>query len=76
MASIQSEFDSLQSRGIQHQNLVQYLSMSYVYSRLTNQITVEILMEYVGGGSVGTWLRNPNCGPIRGEVSLKKAITL
>ena len=25
-------------------------------------------MEYVGGGSVSSLLRNPDCGPVRGEV--------
>ena len=25
-------------------------------------------MEYVGGGSVNSLLRNPDCGPVRGEV--------
>ena len=25
-------------------------------------------MEYVGGGSVNNLLRNPDCGPVRGEV--------
>ncbi len=62
------EFDNFQSRGIQHPNLVQYLGMSHVYSESTNQITVEVVMEYVGGGSVCSWLRNPDCGPIKGEV--------
>ncbi|XP_064390621.1 eIF-2-alpha kinase GCN2-like isoform X2 [Halichondria panicea] len=67
VASIQMEFDNFQSRGIQHPNLVQYLGMSHVYSESTNQITVEVVMEYVGGGSVCSWLRNPDCGPIKGE---------
>ena len=30
---------------------------------------LQVVMEYVGGGSVSSLLRNPDCGPVRGEVS-------
>ena len=29
---------------------------------------LQVVMEYVGGGSVSSLLRNPDCGPVRGEV--------
>ncbi len=66
MASIQQEFDGYQQRCVRHPNLVQYLSMSHSYREGT--ITVEVIMEYVGGGSASGILRNPDCGPVRGEV--------
>ena len=68
MASIQQEFDSFQQRAVRHPNLVQYLSMNHTYR--DNKITVEIVMEYVGGGSVSSLLRNPDCGPVGEEVGV------
>lgn len=63
--SIQQEFEGYQQRVIRHPNLAQYLSMTHAYCH--SKITVEVVMEYVGGGSMSTLLRNPDCGPIRGE---------
>ena len=31
-------------------------------------VSVKVVMEYVGGGSVSNLLRNPDSGPVRGEV--------
>ncbi len=66
VASIQQEFEGYQQRSVRHPNLVQYLSMSHAYRE--GKITVEVVLEYVGGGSVSSVLRNPDCGPVRGEV--------
>ena len=31
-------------------------------------LCVQVVMEYVGGGSISNLLRNPDTGPVRGEV--------
>ena len=40
--SIQQEFESIQSRGIHHPNLVQYLTMNHTYHEDDNKISVEV----------------------------------
>ena len=40
--SIQQEFESIQSRGIHHPNLVQYLAMNHTYHDDDNKISVEV----------------------------------
>ena len=43
---------------------VQYTCTIYMYMVLC----VQVVMEYVGGGSISNLLRNPDTGPVRGEV--------
>ena len=40
--SIQQEFDSIQSHGVHHPNLVQYLTMNHTYHEEENKISVEV----------------------------------
>ncbi|CAI8051833.1 eIF-2-alpha kinase GCN2 [Geodia barretti] len=62
---METELDGYIGRGLRHGNLVQYLSMHHNLS--DNKIIVEVVMEYVGGGSVSNLLRNPDAGPVTGE---------
>ena len=39
------------------------------HARTHTTHTPQVVMEYVGGGSISNLLRNPDAGPIKGEVS-------
>lgn len=43
VSSIQQEFENIQSRGIHHPNLVQYLAMNHTYHEDDNKISVEVI---------------------------------
>ena len=47
VSSIQQEFESIQSRGIHHPNLVQYLTMNHTYHEDDNKISVEVVLLYI-----------------------------
>lgn len=59
--SINTELQQLQQ--LRHPHLVQYLEMTS-HTSDNNIITVQILMEYVGGGSVSNHMRSSNAVPV------------
>ncbi len=50
------------------------LSLSLCVCLLVVSVWLQLVMEYVGGGNVSSYLRNPDSGPVGGSVSQESVL--